>query len=158
MANRGKGARASMRWKVTVDGEVHELDLASPRASVVEVGPGVYSVLWDGCVYEARVESATVVVAGVVHAVWVADPRELASSPADIGSHGRADVSSPMPGKVVRVLVLEGDEVLAGQGVVVVEAMKMQNELQSPRAGRVTSVRVREGAAVAAGEIMVVVG
>jgi biotin carboxyl carrier protein len=59
-----------------------------------------------------------------------------------------------MPGKIVRVLVQAGDEVAAGQGVVVVEAMKMQNEIRSPKAGRVIAVRAVEGATVAAGEAL----
>ena len=59
-----------------------------------------------------------------------------------------------MPGKVVRVLVAAGDEVAAGQGVVVLEAMKMQNEMKSPRAGRVASVAVKEHEAVNAGSVL----
>jgi biotin carboxyl carrier protein len=62
-----------------------------------------------------------------------------------------------MPGKVVRLLVSKGDTVAARQGVVVVEAMKMENELRAPKAGRVTEVHVREGMAVEAGRILVVV-
>jgi biotin carboxyl carrier protein len=59
-----------------------------------------------------------------------------------------------MPGKVVRVLAAVGDSVEAGQGILVVEAMKMQNELKAPRAGRVVSVSAKEGDTVAAGEVM----
>ena len=62
-----------------------------------------------------------------------------------------------MPGKVVRVLVQPGDAVEAGQGLVVVEAMKMQNEMKSPKAGRVAEVRTRADAAVVAGEALIVV-
>ncbi|MBM3724451.1 MAG: biotin/lipoyl-binding protein [Acidobacteria bacterium] len=62
-----------------------------------------------------------------------------------------------MPGKVVRVLVQEGDLVEAGQGIAVVEAMKMQNEMKARRGGRVVTVRVAEGAAVAAGEVLAVI-
>ena len=62
-----------------------------------------------------------------------------------------------MPGKVVRVLVEPGDSVEAGQGLVVVEAMKMQNEMKSPKAGRVVEVRTRVDAAVVAGEALIVV-
>jgi biotin carboxyl carrier protein len=61
-----------------------------------------------------------------------------------------------MPGKVVRLLVSEGDAVDAGQGLVVVEAMKMQNEMKASRAGRVVEVRVRDGATVGAGDTLVV--
>jgi biotin carboxyl carrier protein len=59
-----------------------------------------------------------------------------------------------MPGKVVRVLVAPGDSVEAGQGVAVVEAMKMQNEMKASRAGKVLSVPAKEGATVAAGEVL----
>jgi biotin carboxyl carrier protein len=62
-----------------------------------------------------------------------------------------------MPGKVIRVLVSQGDSVEAGQGLVVVEAMKMQNEMKSPKAGRVAEVRAEPGAAVLAGETLIVV-
>jgi biotin carboxyl carrier protein len=62
-----------------------------------------------------------------------------------------------MPGRVIRVLVSEGDEVAAGQGIVVVEAMKMQNEMPSPKAGRVASVSVKPGDAVASGQVLAAV-
>jgi biotin carboxyl carrier protein len=62
-----------------------------------------------------------------------------------------------MPGKVVRVLVQEGDEIEKGAGLVVVEAMKMQNEMKSPKAGRVVEVKTRPNATVAAGEVLMVI-
>jgi biotin carboxyl carrier protein len=62
-----------------------------------------------------------------------------------------------MPGKVVKLLVKPGDEVKARQGLVVVEAMKMENELRSPKDGRVAEVLVAEGASVEAGRLLVVV-
>jgi biotin carboxyl carrier protein len=73
------------------------------------------------------------------------------------GSAGKAMVSSPMPGKVVKLLVAEGQEVEAGQGVIVVEAMKMENELRSPKAGRVKDVAVTPGTSVEAGRVLVVI-
>jgi biotin carboxyl carrier protein len=63
-----------------------------------------------------------------------------------------------MPGKVVRVLVGEGDVVEVGQGLVVVEAMKMQNEMKALRGGNVVEVRVRDGDTVSAGDVLVVLG
>ncbi|HMF53873.1 MAG TPA: biotin/lipoyl-containing protein, partial [Edaphobacter sp.] len=66
-------------------------------------------------------------------------------------------VKAPMPGRVVRVLVSEGDEVAEQQGVIVIEAMKMQNELKAPRAGRIAKVAVKVDATVAAGEVLVIV-
>jgi biotin carboxyl carrier protein len=66
-------------------------------------------------------------------------------------------VRTSMPGKVVRILVALGDNVAAGQGVMIVEAMKMQNELKAPKAGRVTRVCVEEGSTAAAGETLLVI-
>jgi len=70
---------------------------------------------------------------------------------------GTQQVLAPMPGKVVKILVKAGDEVKARQGLVVVEAMKMENELRSPKDGRVSDVLVAEGASVEAGRLLVVV-
>lgn len=70
---------------------------------------------------------------------------------------GPQAVLSPMPGKVVKVAVAVGDEVKAGQGVVVVEAMKMENELKAPRDGKIKALSVQEGQAVEAGQSLVVI-
>jgi biotin carboxyl carrier protein len=85
------------------------------------------------------------------------DPRDLRASGHGGGTHGRQEIAAPMPGKVVRVLVKVGDAVEEGQGVVVVEAMKMQNEMKSPKAGTVAEVRTRADATVSAGEVLIVV-
>jgi biotin carboxyl carrier protein len=78
---------------------------------------------------------------------------------ADAGgfAHGEQRITAPMPGRVVRVLVAPGDAVEARQAVVVVEAMKMENELRSPRAGRVKEVAVPAGSSVEAGRVLVVI-
>ncbi len=78
---------------------------------------------------------------------------------ADPGAHGAGDISivAPMPGRVVRVLSAPGDEVAARQAIVVVEAMKMENELRAPRAGRVKEVSVAPGTSVEAGRILAVI-
>ena len=78
---------------------------------------------------------------------------------ADAGSHGHGDVPivAPMPGRVVRVLVAAGDPVEPRQGVVVVEAMKMENELRAPRGGRVKEISVSPGASVEAGRVLAVI-
>ena len=78
---------------------------------------------------------------------------------ADAGAHspGELSIAAPMPGRVVRVLVAAGDEVGARQGVVVVEAMKMENELRAPRAGRVKEICVGPGTSVEAGRILAVI-
>ena len=79
------------------------------------------------------------------------------AGPSEAAGHGEQRVIAPMPGRVVRVLVKPGDEVAARQGLVVVEAMKMENELTVPRAGRVKEVAVAEGASVEAGRLLVIV-
>ena len=73
------------------------------------------------------------------------------------GGDGEYAVTAPMPGRVMRVLVAAGDEVAARQGVVIVEAMKMENELRSPRAGRVKEVSVTPGTSVEAGRVLLIV-
>jgi biotin carboxyl carrier protein len=135
-----------------------ESDNSEQAASVVRVEPDLYSVLTHGRSLEVRVErnveGTFVVAAGRRYAVEALDPRRW--TPASRGAHaeGRTDVMAPMPGKVVKVLVKEGDAVEAGQGIVVVEAMKMQNELKAARSGRVAALRAVEGASVVAGEIL----
>ena len=83
-------------------------------------------------------------------AIRAAGPAKAAAAPAKVWKPWLP----PMPGKVVRVLVAAGDMVEAGQGILVVEAMKMQNEMKASRAGRVAAMHTREGATVAAGEAL----
>jgi len=73
------------------------------------------------------------------------------------GGSGPQNVTAPMPGKIVRVLVAPGDAVEARQGLIVIEAMKMENELRASRAGRVKAIRAAEGQSVEAGTLLVVV-
>jgi biotin carboxyl carrier protein len=132
---------------------------AEERSAHVEMPePGVYSVLLDGGVYDARVEEThsglVVVIDGYRFEMEVRDPRRWSRKDAARGGEGLQTVVAPMPGKVVRVLVTHGDEVKAGQGLLVVEAMKMQNEIKATRAGQILSLTVKEGATVAAGEVL----
>ena len=148
-----------MRWQILVDGRPVEIDPQNLE-SVREVEPGVYSVLLKGRSFEVRAVTAPdglhVHTGGQRFTVEVRDPRDASRhSRAAVGS-GRQNISTPMPGKVVRLLVSEGDAVDAGQGLVVVEAMKMQNEMKASRAGRVVEVRVRDGETVGAGDTLVV--
>ena len=144
--------RYSLVWK----------DQAVQEGSVdcVEVEPGIYSLLLNGRSYEVKItpsgKSWAVDVDGRHFVIDALDPR-AARAGHGAGAHpGAHRLSSPMPGKVIRVLVEEGAQVQAGQGLVVVEAMKMQNEVKAPRAGRVLSLHTRAGAAVAAGEVLAV--
>ena len=87
----------------------------------------------------------------------VFDPRDLRSTGRSAANQGRQEILSPMPGKIIRVLAAVGDTVEEGQGLVVVEAMKMQNEMKSPKAGTVLEVRTRADATVGAGEVLLVI-
>lgn len=127
----------------------------------VKVEPGVWSLL-DGSVHmEARVtrqgDSYMVNVRGRRIAIRIEDPREWSGSGTGKADSGIAKILSPMPGKVVRVLVAQGDSVEKGQGLVVVEAMKMQNEMKSPLAGTVQQVQAQVGATVKANQMLVIV-
>jgi biotin carboxyl carrier protein len=141
--------------KILVNGRPVEV---SPGADVVEVEPGVYSVLLNGRSFEVRADRGAMVVDGQRYEAEVDDPRALKKRHAGAAAEGQQTLKASMPGKIVRVLVAEGDEVAPGQGIIVVEAMKMQNEVKSPKAGVVVSVRVREGNAVTAGDVLAVVG
>ena len=128
------------------------------------VGAGEYLLLHAGRVYECRVGAAqsrgslNVSVGGQDYSVGVTDPKHLRGAANAAGADsGRAQVLAPMPGKVVRVLVEQGQQVEAGQGLVVVEAMKMQNELKSPKGGAVVELRAAAGSTVNAGDVLVVV-
>jgi biotin carboxyl carrier protein len=129
------------------------------------VGAGEYLLLHEGRVYECRVEQARGARGSLVvslgageYAVTLTDPKHLRGARVGVGHDaGRAHIAAPMPGKVVRVLVERGQAVEAGDGVVVVEAMKMQNELKSPKAGTVVEPRAVAGATVNAGDVLAVV-
>jgi biotin carboxyl carrier protein len=127
------------------------------------LGAGVYLLLHEGRVYECRVGAradgeSEVTVGARAYGVRLTDPKHLRGAGV-VGAQdaGRAQIKAPMPGKVVRVLVEAGQAVEAGQGVVVVEAMKMQNELKSPKAGAVAELRAEPGATVNAGDVLAVI-
>lgn len=146
-----------MKAEVILNGAARAVEFDPAGASVSRPEEGVYSVLWNGRVYEARVEGAAVVVNGVRFEIEVRDPRRWSRSGGAAGLDGRQHLVAPMPGRVVRVLAAPGDRVQAGQGILVVEAMKMQNEMKAARAGTVASISAREGAPVAQGEVLAVI-
>jgi len=116
------------------------------------------SVLLNGRSYwVARGTGQEVLVNGRRFSMEVFDPRDLRPGRRGSANDERQEIAASMPGKVMRVLVSPGDTVQEGQGLVVVEAMKMQNEIKSPKAGHVAEVRARPGATVGAGEILAVV-
>jgi biotin carboxyl carrier protein len=150
--------RDNDRVLAAIDGRPYELQ-------VHDVEPGVYLLQHEGRVYECRVQPVDPALGiSEVHVgqqefqVTLTDPRRLSHAPASgVLAAGRAAVVAPMPGRVVRVLIKVGAAVEAGAGLIVVEAMKMQNELKSPKAGVVTAINVENGAAVNAGDVLVVI-
>jgi biotin carboxyl carrier protein len=140
------------RFRYECNGEVLEGDF-----SIASTG-GCYSVLIGRRAIRVVPDDLGSFIAETrALAVEVFDPRDLRAKQDGPASHGGQQVRAPMPGKVVRVLVSADESVREGQGLVVVEAMKMQNEMKSLVAGRVTEVRARAGATVKAGEVLVVI-
>jgi biotin carboxyl carrier protein len=148
--------RAAKGYQATVDGEAFAIDAAMTARDVL-------SIIHDGRNYEAKREYSLM---GETHIIMgserfeaeVRDPRSLRSRRAAAGHEaGPAKIMAPMPGKIVRVIVHEGDEVEAGQGLIVVEAMKMQNEIKAPKKGKVTKITVAESATVNAGDLLMIV-
>ena len=165
-----------MKLIATVDGSEHAIDIPSNggspewscqigetelRADLRQVEPGIYSILLNGRSFEVQLENnggrTYASVNGRRLAVEIRDPRKMVRGTGGINVAGPQTIASPMPGKVVRLLVAEGDEVEAGNGLLIVEAMKMQNEIKSPKAGRVAAIHVSQGSAVGGGEAMMVV-
>jgi biotin carboxyl carrier protein len=137
-------------WRCKLDGREMPLD-------VIFTQQGVLSILLDGKSYEVKQESTgsetNVVVGRQRFATQVRDPRSLRSRrSSDSGSEGLRKITAPMPGKVVRILASAGTAVEQGQAVIVIEAMKMQNELKSPKKGVLKKLNVSEGALVEAGQ------
>lgn len=146
------GERA--RW--IIDGRPIEAD-------AVEVSPGIYSILIGGQSFEARVaaqpdSALRVTVANHEHHATIRDPRKWTRN-RGLGAEaeGSQQLRAPMPGKIVVVLVKMGDRVDAGQGIVVMEAMKMQNEIRSPKSGTVERLLVTQGQTVNTGEVVAIV-
>ncbi len=140
-----------------------ELDDKLYTAAFVDLGKGQYSLLVSGKSYDIVVHNHDgthdVSVDAIQIRLGLRDPRELRGRTLhDEGSDGPIPIAAAMPGKIVCLLVREGDIVDEGQGVIVVEAMKMQNELKAPKAGLVTAVSARENQAVNAGETLLIIG
>ena len=147
-------SQADGRWSCRVDGREAEVDAVLAR-------PNVLSLRIGNKAYEVKCER----VGGDVH-IWVGsrrfaaevrDPRSLRSRARVADDQGPKKLTAPMPGKVVRILLSQGTEVEAGAGVLVVEAMKMQNEVKSPKKGTIQKILVSEGTAVNAGDVLAIV-
>ncbi len=168
-----------MHYVATVDENEREIEVTEPS-------PGHYHIVLDGKVYDVdaqRVAERTLslIVGGHAYQIEVESPQDATSALLVRGSavivevldlrqvrlrraqassgvlDGPANMTSPMPGKVIAVLVKVGDVVQEGQGLVVVEAMKMENELKAPKAGTVSSVNALVGAVVDGGALLCVI-
>lgn len=148
-------AQVQGKWECRLDGQPVEIDAIIPRRDVM-------SILVNGQAFEIKRERTAVDlhlwVGPVRYAATLRDPRSLRSRRSSgEGSDGPRKLVAAMPGRVVRLLVDEGAEVEAGQGIVVVEAMKMQNEMKSPKKGIVRKLVAAVGANVNAGDVLAVV-
>ena len=142
-----------------------DIDDRHYEVDVSESGPNGYLLISQGRVFECRIEGrpesgkAVDVIVGTTHySVSLTDPKRL-SSVASASAHGddAALIVAPMPGKVVRVLVAVGDQVATGAGIIVVEAMKMQNEIKSPKTGTVVALKIQTGATVNGGDVLAII-
>ena len=147
------------KYQVIIDGRRYEIDAR-------DVSPTTLSVIHNDNGYNIEYErtadgtGTNLLVRGEIVQVEVLDLRTMRLRQAQesaAGPDGPAVVAAPMPGKIVAVLVKEGQEVEAGQGLLVVEAMKMENELRAPRAGIVKNLRADIGVAVESGTTLCIV-
>ena len=140
-------------WRVILDGQPVDAD-------AVEISSHTLSILLNGQSHEIRITPSSdgklkLQTGTQEFTAEVIDPRAWSGRRhAHVEAEGRQQIVAPMPGKVIRLLVKAGDHVEAGQGLLVVEAMKMQNEIRSPKSGTVERVFAREGQPVTAGEIL----
>lgn len=142
----------------TVDGRSYDLDVSEPEKELflIKNGSKISQVF-------VSPKSSTgsefgVTIHGQALDVEIIDPKRLRGrGNDDERADGIAEIKTAMPGKVVRILVESGAEVAKGDGIIVVEAMKMQNELKSPKDGTVKEIRATEGQTVNAGEVLVII-
>lgn len=147
-------AAAAGQWSIRIDGEEVEADAHLLR-------PGVLSLLIGGKSHRIVLDDSLTEPAlhlDAARIVWEAgDPRSLKQRRRHAKADGPAILKASMPGRVVRLMVERGETVAAHQGVLVIEAMKMQNEIKSPKEGRVAEIRVMPGDTVRSGEVLAVV-
>jgi biotin carboxyl carrier protein len=140
---------------VTVDGDDLTVDYQLISANEI-------SLIVEGrayrCLLDRTATDEAIIVAGKRYPFAVEDPRALKSRKArGAGAEGPLQIKSSMPGRVLRVIVSQGEEVVPGQGLLVVEAMKMQNEMKTTRGGRVRRIAVKEGDTVNAGQLLAII-
>lgn len=143
-------------YRVSVDGNEFLVDGK-------KTGRTNYSLIVDSRSFEIEVDNTDdeyrVLVDGRNYRIQMVDERRMRIGSAQSGLElqGRQSISVPMPGKIVAVLAAEGDTVEKGQGLVIVEAMKMENEVRSPIAGEVKEIKVKPGDTVEGGAVLVIV-
>jgi biotin carboxyl carrier protein len=149
--------RQGTRWSGKVDGQPFDVDAVPTARDILSIVEG------EAKAYEVKRERALngelhMLVGSSRYSCEVQDPRSLRTRrAAGDSTEGPQKITAPMPGKVVRIMVPQGEMVEAGKGVLVVEAMKMQNELKSPKAGKVQKLLVAEGATVNAGDTLAII-
>ena len=132
-------------------------DVIAVDYAIEALGRNDFSVLANGRSFQVSVlPNGEVSVNGRLFHVDIIDPRSLRARQSNGAASGKRIITAPMPGRVIRVLVEAGQTVEAGQGLIVVEAMKMQNEMKAPQAGVVTQVKTNVGATVTAGDVLLV--
>jgi biotin carboxyl carrier protein len=145
--------RTTDRWQISLDG-------THANADAIEIAPNIFSILLNGESHEIRITpqpDGMLALQTAHHEFFaeVADPRAWRGRRHGyVEAKGRQQILAPMPGKVIRLLVKPGDKVQAGQGILVVEAMKMQNEVRSPKTGTVERLQAEEGQPVNAGQVL----
>jgi biotin carboxyl carrier protein len=158
------GARRSVEFALpagNTSGVTFSIDGREVSADSVRISHHAYSILVGGrslqVSIEERADDLLVKTAGREFRVEISDPRSWRRGKGGgIELEGRQQLLAPMPGKIVRVLAAPGEQVTAGQGLLVIEAMKMQNEIHSPKSGTVEKLAM-EGQTVNAGEILAIV-
>jgi acetyl/propionyl-CoA carboxylase alpha subunit len=133
----------------------------SGKASIAAVMPGVFSVLLGSKSFSVAIarrgSGLELWAGGRRHFLELADPRDRSGKADRVSAAGPVEIRAQMPGKVIKVLVERGAAVETGQGIIIVEAMKMQNEMKSPKSGVVGRIQAAEGSTVAAGETLMVI-
>lgn len=145
--------RVDNQVTATVEDREYTFDVSQPE-------PNIYTFRSGGSRSEAFVSPGTskVTIGGHEFDIELTDPKRLRGSTVDAEhAGGAAEIKTAMPGKVVRILVAAGDKVQKGDGVLVVEAMKMQNEMKSPKDGVVKEIRTSEGSTVNAGDVLAMI-
>ncbi len=149
----------NLEFKREADKVFAKIDDREYELEASEVEPDVYLLKHNNRIYQIYVAPNGIVnVGNNQFEVNLFDPKRLRSSASgDVAADGIVQIKTAMPGKVVRILVTEGAEVLQGDGILIVEAMKMQNEMKSPKDGIVKEIKVAEGTTVNAGDVLAII-